>query len=289
MSGYISGEADADGPPSMTTLPGRVRALGDIVNLRRLDVHAADQDDVGPLEFGGGRLADILVDEADRPPFRHIGRDQEQALRRHEGAHPLHQPIGVVEGAERGRVVRENAQDPASVLDWDRAAHATSDLLSPSSPPPRRDARGSCIGTHIKSGQSQPAAPTVRTAPWAAWAPLVPACCAFELTPGSAAARPSPPAVCCLERQFIDFDVAIGPPMHILHRSVALARPGPTGFPSCLCVTWRSSPTSTMARPPWSTGCCSSRAPSARISAWRSARWIPTISSANAASPFSPR
>jgi hypothetical protein len=56
-----------------------VRALGDIVNLLALDVHAADQDDVGPLEFCGGRLADILVDEADRPPFRHVGRDQEQA------------------------------------------------------------------------------------------------------------------------------------------------------------------------------------------------------------------
>ena len=61
--------------------------------------------------------------------FRHVGRDQEQALRRHEGAHPLHQPIGVVEGTERGRVMRKNAQDPASVLDWDRAAHATSHPL----------------------------------------------------------------------------------------------------------------------------------------------------------------
>ena len=35
-----------------------------------------------------------------------------------------------------------------------------------------------------------------------------------------------------------------------------------------------SSPTSTTARPPWSTACCSSRAPSARTSGWRSARWI---------------
>ena len=86
-----------------------------------------------------------------------------------------------------------------------------------------------------------------------------------------------------------DFDVAIGPSMLILQRSVALARPGPIGFPSCRCATWRSSPTSTMARPLWSIACCSNPAPSARTSAWRNGRWIPTISNANAASPFSPR
>ena len=55
MSGYISGEAEAEGPPSITELAGGVRALGDVVDLRRLHVHAADQDDVGPGEIGGGR------------------------------------------------------------------------------------------------------------------------------------------------------------------------------------------------------------------------------------------
>ena len=67
MSGYISGEAETDGPPSIDDLAGRMRARGDVVDLRRLDVHAADQHDVGPGEVGGGGRRDILVDEADRP------------------------------------------------------------------------------------------------------------------------------------------------------------------------------------------------------------------------------
>ena len=91
--------------------------------------------------------------------IRAIRRDDQEALRRHEGAYPLHQPICVVEGAERGRVVRENAQDPASILDWDRAAHATSHLLLPSSPSPCRDARGSCTAMPlicVATGRSLP-------------------------------------------------------------------------------------------------------------------------------------
>ena len=127
--GIHLGRGGCRGAAQHHDLAGCVRALGDIVDLLALHVHAADQDDVGPFELGGGGLADILVDEADRPSFRHVRRDQEEALRRHEGAHPLHQPIGVVEGTERGRVMRKNAQDPASVLDWDRAAHATSHPL----------------------------------------------------------------------------------------------------------------------------------------------------------------
>jgi len=103
-----------------------VRAGGNVVDLRRLDVHAADHDDVGPLEFGRRRAADVLVDETDRPAFGHIGRDEEEALRRHEGAHALHQAVGVVERAKSGGVMREDAQHPALVPDRDRAAHTTS-------------------------------------------------------------------------------------------------------------------------------------------------------------------
>ena len=44
-----------------------------------------------------------------------------------------------------------------------------------------------------------------------------------------------------------------------------------------------------MAKPPWSTASCSNPARSAKTSGWRSARWIPTTSSASAASRFSPR
>jgi hypothetical protein len=101
-------------------LASRMRARGDIVDLRRLDVHAADQHGVGPGEIGLGRVAHVLVDEADRPRLRHVGGNQQQALRRHERAHPFHQPIGMIEGAKRGGVARENAQYPAPVRDLDR-------------------------------------------------------------------------------------------------------------------------------------------------------------------------
>ena len=107
-------------PAQHHDLAGRVRTRGDVVNLRGLDVHAADQHGVGPGEIGVGRLSDVLVDEADRPRLRHIGRDHQQALRRHEGAHAFHQPIRVVEGADGGGVVRKNAQQPALILNWDR-------------------------------------------------------------------------------------------------------------------------------------------------------------------------
>src|SRR5205814_3985341 len=51
------------------------------------------------------------------------------------------------------------------------------------------------------------------------------------------------------------------------------------------CATSPSSPTSTTARPRWSTNCCSSRAPLPRTSTSRSASWTRTTSSASAASP----
>ena len=77
-----------------------VRAAADIVHLLALDVHAADEHGLRPFEifFGGG--ADVLVDEAYRPIRRHIGRDQQNALRRHEGLDARGQGIGVFEGAE---------------------------------------------------------------------------------------------------------------------------------------------------------------------------------------------
>ena len=146
MSGYISGEADDRRPAQHHDLAGGMGARGNVVDLRRLHVHAADHDDVGPFEFGGGRLADVLVDEADRPVRRHIGRDQQQTLRRHEGAHALHQPIGMIEGAEGRGVVRENAQYPPLIPDWDRRAHATSDPMSPWSLSARRGRKGSREG-----------------------------------------------------------------------------------------------------------------------------------------------
>ena len=108
-------------PAERGHLAGGFRAAGDVVNLRRLDVHAADQDGIGPGEIGGAGRPDILVDEADRPWLGHVGRDQQQALRRHEGAHPPEQVIGVGKRAERGRIGRKYAKDPAGIAGGQRA------------------------------------------------------------------------------------------------------------------------------------------------------------------------
>jgi hypothetical protein len=97
-----------------------VCARGDIVDLRGLHVHAAHCNYVGPFEIGGRCARDVLVDEAHRPSPRKIGGDQQQALRRHERAHALHQAIGVTECAESRRVMREDAQHPALVRDGNR-------------------------------------------------------------------------------------------------------------------------------------------------------------------------
>ena len=96
-------------------LAGRLDAAVDIPDLRRLDVHAADQHHIGPVEIGAARPRDVLVDEPHLPLRRHIGRDQQQPLRRHESAHVVHQTIGVRKRAERRRVSREHAENSACV------------------------------------------------------------------------------------------------------------------------------------------------------------------------------
>jgi hypothetical protein len=105
---------------------GRLRASDDVVDLRRLDVHAADQHHVRPGKVGLARRAEILIDEADRPPLGQIGCDHQKPLRRHERAHAPHQRIGVRERAERVRVGREYAEDPALIPDGKRATHVAS-------------------------------------------------------------------------------------------------------------------------------------------------------------------
>ncbi len=107
-------------------LAGRMRAVGDVVDLRGLHVHAADHHHIGPGEIGGGRGVDVFVDETDRPALRHVGGDQQQPLRRHERPHALHQPVGVVKSAEGRGVAREHTQDPPLVSDRYRTAHVTS-------------------------------------------------------------------------------------------------------------------------------------------------------------------
>jgi hypothetical protein len=63
-------------------------------------MHAADHDDIGPGEIGRLGRRDILVDEAHRPRRRQVSGDQQQPLRRHKGAHPVHQAKSVGKRAE---------------------------------------------------------------------------------------------------------------------------------------------------------------------------------------------
>ncbi len=82
-----------------------------------------------------GRRRDVLVDEADLPGLRHIGRDQQQPLRRHEGLDPAHQPVGVVESAEGRRVARKDTQNPTLIPDRNRTTHQAPRSLSIPRPP----------------------------------------------------------------------------------------------------------------------------------------------------------
>ncbi len=100
-----------------------VRALGDLVDLRLLDVHARHEHRVGPGEFLRGGALDVLVDEPALPGLGHVGRDQQEALRRHEGLHAAHQRVGVGECPEGWRVGGEDAQDASLGLDGEGASH----------------------------------------------------------------------------------------------------------------------------------------------------------------------
>ena len=118
------------GPAQHRDLAGRLGAGMDVAHLRGLDVHGRDHDGIRPAELGRGRRPDVLVDEAHFPGRRHIGRDQQQPLRRHERPHPAHQPVGMVEGAERRGVARKHAQNPALVPYLNRRPHLSPRYLS---------------------------------------------------------------------------------------------------------------------------------------------------------------
>src|SRR5262249_34959745 len=104
---------------------------------------------VRPGEIGGVGGAKILIDEADRPSLGKIGGNDQEPLRRHEGAHAPHQPVGVRERAKRMCIRRENAQDSTLVLDCDRTTHTTSQ----SAPRRLRRTRIPSVGelTHTRS------------------------------------------------------------------------------------------------------------------------------------------
>src|SRR6266498_2077343 len=92
-SGYHSGEAETEGPPSTVTLPSA----------------CARPDEI----LASGRRH-VLVHEGDIPLGRKRGRDQQKPLRRHESAHPRHQRVSVVQRPERPRVAGKDAEDAAA-------------------------------------------------------------------------------------------------------------------------------------------------------------------------------
>ena len=107
-----------------------MRAAADVVHLLALDVHAADEHRFRPLEVFLRGGANVLVDEADRPVGREVGRDQQKALRGHESLHAVGQRIGILERAKRRRVAREDAQDAPCRLDAFSSHQTSSDKAS---------------------------------------------------------------------------------------------------------------------------------------------------------------
>ncbi len=100
----------------------------DIADLLRLNVHAADENHVGPGELRRLRPSHVFVDESNVPALREPGGHDQQALRRHEGANPTHQRVGMGKGAERRAVCRKNAENTALVRDRDATPHRLSYL-----------------------------------------------------------------------------------------------------------------------------------------------------------------
>ena len=94
-----------------------MRAVADIVHLLALDVHAADEHRLRPFEILPGGTAEIFVDEADLPMRRQIGRDHEQALRRHEGLDAVGERIGIFERPESRCVARKHQQNATRRFD----------------------------------------------------------------------------------------------------------------------------------------------------------------------------
>src|SRR5262249_35239920 len=94
-----------------------MRPTADVIHLLTLDVHAADEHDLGPGEIVLGCRPDVLIDEANLPLLGQIGRNQQQTLRRHEGLHAVGQRIGVFERTKRRSITRKYAENTTYRLD----------------------------------------------------------------------------------------------------------------------------------------------------------------------------
>ncbi len=113
--GIIIGRGRNGRPAERDDLARVVGAAGDVVNAMPLDVHARNENHVGPGEFFRRHARDVLIDEFDFPLAGNQRRDDQNALRRHEALHVAHERERVVERAEAVTVARKRAENAALV------------------------------------------------------------------------------------------------------------------------------------------------------------------------------
>ena len=92
-------------------LSGRVGAAADVDDPGALDMHAADEHRVGPGKVLRLCRVYVFVDEPDLPAGRHRRRDDQQALRRHEGTQIAGNVIGIVERTQGWFIAGKDAQN----------------------------------------------------------------------------------------------------------------------------------------------------------------------------------
>src|ERR1700722_13190520 len=112
----------------------------DITNLRQLNVHAANENDIGPRKGRWICALDILVDEPDLPALGQIGSDDQYTLRGHEGAYARYELKRVSKSAEGRSIGRKDAKDISGMRDGNRALQ-----VDPLKPTPIRT-------THVAAG-----------------------------------------------------------------------------------------------------------------------------------------
>jgi len=112
----LVGIARNGGPAEHSRLAEALRAIADGENVLALYVHAAQEHGIRRGDFVVAGGADVLVDEAHLPIFGKVGGNGEKTLRRHEGARPAAQRIGVFERPKGRAISRENAKYVPPVL-----------------------------------------------------------------------------------------------------------------------------------------------------------------------------
>src|ERR1700758_2055891 len=86
-------------------------------------MHSADEDGISPGHLLLARRTDVLVDDPHLPCRRQIGGNDQNSLRRHKGANPAHQRIGVLERAKGWSISRKDAENAPAMAHLNLASH----------------------------------------------------------------------------------------------------------------------------------------------------------------------